>query len=83
MNPGGQAAAQRAMRASVAVGVLMLAGKMFAWWITGSPEVSCGSDVDAIVPSELRAICGGAGGRTTPFTSSAVTVGRDPVELEH
>lgn len=39
MTPGGQAAAQRAMRASVAVGVLMLAGKMFAWWITGSAAI--------------------------------------------
>jgi cation diffusion facilitator family transporter len=39
MTPGGQAAAQRAMRVSVAVGVLMLAGKMFAWWITGSAAI--------------------------------------------
>ncbi len=39
MTPGGQAAAQRAMRASVAVGVLMLAGKMFAWWVTGSAAI--------------------------------------------
>jgi cation diffusion facilitator family transporter len=39
MNRSGQAAAQRAMRLSVAVGVLMLAGKGFAWWITGSAAI--------------------------------------------
>lgn len=32
-------AAQRAMRASVVVGVLMLAGKMLAWWLTGSAAI--------------------------------------------
>ncbi|MDZ4797298.1 MAG: cation diffusion facilitator family transporter [Bryobacteraceae bacterium] len=39
MTHSGQAAAQRAMRLSVAVGVLMLAGKCFAWWITGSAAI--------------------------------------------